>query len=110
MALSLPRGTVRTVSFASLLFLALIAGVHGRYRHPPMVSFYTRECPEARGIVQSIVKSAIERDIDSAAALWNLHYHDCFVRGCDGSILLESSYYGPAEKESGVPDSPKEIA
>ncbi|KAL2631727.1 hypothetical protein R1flu_016413 [Riccia fluitans] len=110
MALSLPQGTVRTVSFASLLFLALIAGVHGRYRHPPMVSFYTRECPEARGIVQSIVKSAIERDIDSAAALWNLHYHDCFVRGCDGSILLESSYYGPAEKESGVPDSPKEIA
>ncbi|KAL2612553.1 hypothetical protein R1flu_024245 [Riccia fluitans] len=30
--------------------------------------------------------------------------------GCDGSILLESSHYSPAEKESRVPDSPKEIA
>ncbi|KAL2612556.1 hypothetical protein R1flu_024248 [Riccia fluitans] len=30
--------------------------------------------------------------------------------GCDGSILLESSHYSPAEKESRVPDSPMEIA
>ncbi|KAL2612561.1 hypothetical protein R1flu_024253 [Riccia fluitans] len=103
---------MKSVSFVSLLFLGLIAGVHGGYSYPPMplVKFYTKECPEARGIVQSTVVAAIKKNVGSGAALWNLHYHDCFVRGCDGSILLDSSNYGPAEKESGVPDSPKEIA
>ncbi|WOG96374.1 hypothetical protein DCAR_0415709 [Daucus carota subsp. sativus] len=62
--------------------------------------FYDHSCPNAIQIVKSIVSSAVARDTRMAASLLRLHFHDCFVKGCDASILLDSSGSVISEKSS----------
>ncbi|KAG4114842.1 hypothetical protein ERO13_D12G089200v2 [Gossypium hirsutum] len=51
--------------------------------------FYDSTCPSLTGIVRYGVWSAIANDTRMAASLVRLHFHDCFVNGCDASILLD---------------------
>ncbi|CAL5372990.1 unnamed protein product [Camellia sinensis] len=53
--------------------------------------FYDVMCPNLTNIVGSSVWSAIANDTRMAASLLRLHFHDCFVNGCDGSVLLDGT-------------------
>ncbi|KAL3678424.1 hypothetical protein R1sor_021380 [Riccia sorocarpa] len=98
MGSSSPKTNFTSVSLVSLLLLAVFGSVHGYY--DSYVNFYTKECPSARRVVEATVSSAIRKDRGIAAALLRLHFHDCFVKGCDASILLDASNGVPAEKDS----------
>ncbi|XP_057952708.1 peroxidase 49 [Malania oleifera] len=52
--------------------------------------FYHRSCPKVHEIVYSVVARAVAKEARMAASLLRLHFHDCFVQGCDGSLLLDS--------------------
>ncbi|TVU34015.1 hypothetical protein EJB05_15836 [Eragrostis curvula] len=62
--------------------------------------FYDHSCPQAQQIVASIVGKAHYQDPRMAASLLRLHFHDCFVKGCDASLLLDSSGSITSEKRS----------
>ncbi|MCO5600052.1 hypothetical protein L7F22_054160 [Adiantum nelumboides] len=66
-------------------------------------SFYEESCPLLPSIVHSTLKPFLDDDITQAAGILRLHFHDCFVQGCDASVLLDGSTSGPGE-QSAIPN------
>ncbi|XP_076926929.1 basic peroxidase-like [Bidens hawaiensis] len=54
-------------------------------------TFYDNTCPNALSTIQSSVSAAVSNNRRNAALLIRLHFHDCFVQGCDASVLLEGT-------------------
>ncbi|GFQ04246.1 peroxidase 52 [Phtheirospermum japonicum] len=54
-------------------------------------NFYLTTCPNIFGIVENAVKKEIDNEKRMGASLLRLHFHDCFVNGCDASILLDGN-------------------
>ncbi|XP_015886519.3 peroxidase 12 [Ziziphus jujuba] len=67
-------------------------------------SFYENSCPQAEDIVRTQLKKVFKEDIGQAAGLLRLHFHDCFVQGCDGSVLLDGSTSGPGDEQDAIPN------
>ncbi|KAL6963355.1 peroxidase [Sarracenia purpurea var. burkii] len=53
--------------------------------------FYSATCPNLLSVVRKEVQNAMKAETRMAASLLRLHFHDCFVNGCDGSVLLDGS-------------------
>ncbi|KAF6144150.1 hypothetical protein GIB67_004823 [Kingdonia uniflora] len=62
--------------------------------------FYDQSCPQAHEIIKSIVARTVAKEARMAASLLRLHFHDCFVKGCDASLLLDNSGIITSEKRS----------
>ncbi|XP_072984366.1 peroxidase 5-like [Typha latifolia] len=77
------------------------SSVVGRQTSGLRVGFYDSTCPGAEDVVRQIVTMQYKMDPTIAAGLLRLHFHDCFVHGCDASILLDVTPTGePVEKAS----------
>ncbi|XP_057971396.1 peroxidase 17-like [Malania oleifera] len=62
--------------------------------------YYWKTCPQVEAIVRRELRNAMLTDPRSPASLMRLQFHDCFVDGCDGSVLLDPTPTTPGEKGS----------
>lgn len=53
--------------------------------------FYSAACPTAEFLVRNTVRSASSQDPTIPGKLLRLVFHDCFVEGCDASVLLQGN-------------------
>ncbi|XP_052161918.1 peroxidase 2-like [Oryza glaberrima] len=72
-------------SLGLLLMLAALVSTATAHLSP---TFYDTSCPRAMSIIKSTVTVAVNNEPRMGASLLRLHFHDCFVQGCDASILL----------------------
>ncbi|KAK9049215.1 hypothetical protein SSX86_031818 [Deinandra increscens subsp. villosa] len=64
-------------------------------------NFYARTCPNFRSVITRAVNTAVRNEARMGASLLRLHFHDCFVNGCDASVLLDDTANFTGEKTAG---------
>ncbi|XP_059624231.1 peroxidase 17 [Cornus florida] len=81
------------MSPALLLLLLLLASTISAATAAAQLcpGFYTETCPEAELIVRGVMKKAMAREPRDGASVMRLQFHDCFVNGCDASLLLDDT-------------------
>ncbi|GLJ14639.1 hypothetical protein SUGI_0236820 [Cryptomeria japonica] len=65
------------------------------------LTFYDTTCPQALPIINTTIAQALANESRTGASLLRLFFHDCFVKGCDGSVLLDDTANFTGEKGAG---------
>ncbi|KAF3452617.1 hypothetical protein FNV43_RR03050 [Rhamnella rubrinervis] len=88
------KGTSNTFNaFSSLIIIIIMTflGLCLVARSQLTADFYVKTCPNVAKIVRRGVQSAMRNEMRMGGSLIRLHFHDCFVNGCDASLLLDGS-------------------
>ncbi|KAK8478516.1 hypothetical protein V6N13_096542 [Hibiscus sabdariffa] len=88
----------RNSILVSLLLLPLLLTTVSAQTTKLTPNFYRTTCPNVESIVRSAVQRKFQQTFVTAPGTLRLFFHDCFVRGCDASVLLAGN--GNAEKDS----------
>ncbi|KAG6552172.1 hypothetical protein Mapa_006274 [Marchantia paleacea] len=51
--------------------------------------YYRSSCKDAEKVIKNAVQEELAKNLKHAAGVIRMHFHDCFVEGCDGSVLLD---------------------
>ncbi|PIN14513.1 Peroxidase [Handroanthus impetiginosus] len=65
-------------------------------------TYYSRTCPRFTQIVQDTTTNKQIASPTTAAAALRLFFHDCFVGGCDASVLITSTRFKKAERDADI--------
>ncbi|CAL5071543.1 unnamed protein product [Urochloa decumbens] len=97
---------------AKLSVLAMLVLLSSVGATPPQsagglaVGFYDSTCSNAENIVRGVVEKAVRKNPGTGAGLIRMLFHDCFVQGCDGSLLLDPTPQNPQPEKLSPPNLP----
>ncbi|EEF40504.1 lignin-forming anionic peroxidase [Ricinus communis] len=97
MELPVPSNTLASKA-AAFLFMFLLVNIACQAQLTS--TFYANSCPNALSTIRTSIRNSIAADRRMAASLIRLHFHDCFVQGCDASILLDETPTIDSEKNA----------
>ncbi|KAI9074900.1 hypothetical protein K1719_043141 [Acacia pycnantha] len=80
------------------LCLLLLLCVNGIVSAQLSTNFYASTCPLALLTIRTQVLTTVLTEARMGASLLRLHFHDCFVQGCDASVLLDDTATFTGEK------------
>ncbi|KAJ0447338.1 putative peroxidase [Helianthus annuus] len=85
----------RTIIHWLFIVAVLIGTAHGQLTE----NFYASTCPMVEAIVKQTVNTKVSQTFTTIPATLRLFFHDCFVEGCDASVIIASPN-GDAEKDA----------
>ncbi|CAN6209148.1 unnamed protein product [Urochloa humidicola] len=94
-------GSVRLAA-AALLALALTAAGGSPFRAAAQQlrrNYYAGVCPDVETIVRGVMARKVQQTATTIGAIVRLFFHDCFVEGCDASVVVASAGNNTAEKD-----------
>ncbi|GLJ52096.1 hypothetical protein SUGI_1107980 [Cryptomeria japonica] len=62
-------------------------------------NFYAKSCPNVESIVGNVVSQKFNQTFVTVPGTLRLFFHDCFVEGCDASVIIQSTGNNQAEKD-----------
>ncbi|XP_059645158.1 peroxidase 31-like [Cornus florida] len=66
------------------------------------LNYYQKSCPRFQQIMQDIVTNKQITSPATAPGALRLFFHDCLIEGCDGSVLVSSTPFNKAERDSDI--------
>ncbi|CAN6163009.1 unnamed protein product [Urochloa humidicola] len=94
----------RMAAAAMMVAVMAAAVLAGGARAQLIEGFYMHSCPQAEKIIKEYVEENVPRAPGIAATLLRTHFHDCFVRGCDASVLLNKTKGGNETEKDATPN------
>ncbi|KAM3286830.1 peroxidase 55 [Capsicum chacoense] len=86
---------LRSLYVLILAIIVILGGAEGQLEE----NFYSSTCPNVEFIVQQAVATKFSQTFVTIPATLRLFLHDCFVEGCDASVMIDSPD-GDAEKDA----------
>ncbi|KAJ3669842.1 hypothetical protein LUZ60_010166 [Juncus effusus] len=65
-----------------------------------MPNYYNTTCPLVETIVRDAVTAKFKETFNAVGGVVRLLFHDCFVEGCDASVLITSTPNNTAERDN----------
>ncbi|GMH25202.1 hypothetical protein Nepgr_027045 [Nepenthes gracilis] len=87
---------------ALLLSLLLLATCMAPQVASLQPNFYAETCPNVEKIVRAAVVQKVRQTFVTIPATIRLFFHDCFVNGCDASVIIQSTPNNKAEKDNPI--------
>ncbi|XP_057788666.1 peroxidase 51-like [Salvia miltiorrhiza] len=84
-----------TLSLSLTLLLLLCGSTSAQLRQ----NYYRSTCPDVENIVRKVVADKFRQTFVTVPAVIRLFFHDCFVSGCDASVIVASTPGNTAEKD-----------